>query len=148
MFEQAILNTVKSVGCNTISDGKYTCAYEELPGIFETIDAFMASHGILPGDCLSFRCGNTLPGAIMLLWLLYRERNFVLLPRFLTGKAQGELEDSNLPSFCKYKLTCPSPCDGRGSVIDFKYPVSYMISYPILLITKRRKKCPANIDCR
>ena len=134
MFENALLNTINSTihssGGNTISDGKCTCTYEELPIIFETIDAFIADRGIIPGDCTAFRCGNTLPGAITLLWLLCRERDFVLLPR-LTGKAQHELEDLNLPSFCKYKLPGPEPArQDAVSKIDLKYPASYLTLLP------------------
>lgn len=138
MFEKAIANTFNSG--NNISDGQYKCAYEELPEIFNTIDAFIADQGMLPGDCLAFRCGNTVPGAVILLWLLYRERDFVLLPR-LTGKAQGELEDLNLPSFCKYKLPGPGPTPRNEEPgIDLKNPVSYMHLMPNSTYNERAEK--------
>ncbi len=126
MFEQAILNSVKTSGGNIISDGKYTCTYEELPEIFKTIDAFITGCGMAHGDMCMLRCGNSLPEAVTLLWMLYRKRDFVLLPR-LTGKAQSELEDLNLPPFCKRKvLLSESPQPDSGQHLDLKNPTSYL----------------------
>lgn len=130
MFKQAILNSVKNHGGNIISDGKYMCTYEELPGIFEAMDAFMTDSGMAPGDGCVLRCGNSLFEAATLLWMLCREKDFVLLPR-LTTKTQSELEDLNLPSFCKYKaLLSESVQPDAGQHIDLKNPSSYLAVLP------------------
>lgn len=146
MFKQAILNSVKSSGGNIISDGKYTCRYEELPGIFESIDAFITGRGMAPGDICVLRCGNSLPEAVTLLRMLDRERDFVLLPR-LTGKAQSELEDLNLPSFCSRKvLLCESPQPGAGQHIDLKNPASYLSVLPNSNFNEKTEQNVRQID--
>ncbi|MCP5101819.1 MAG: long-chain fatty acid--CoA ligase [bacterium] len=122
MFKQAILEHAASAECsgNIITDGTHTCTYGELPGIFEVLDDFFSGTAVSPGECVVFRCGNSLPEAVLLLWKLSRERDIVLLPR--GGGIQRELEDLNLPEFCRAKISVNLEAEG----LDIAVPGSYV----------------------
>ncbi|UCH96072.1 MAG: acyl--CoA ligase [Candidatus Aminicenantes bacterium] len=112
MFEELIL---KSAACgdnkrNIITDGTYQCTYHELIEIFAALDQFFGKSAVSPGDCSVLICGNSLPEAVLLLWLLYRKRHFLLLPR-------GGLVFS-LPEFCQHKILV----DLNSPGLDIKVP--------------------------
>ncbi len=107
-------------GGNTISDGRLQCTYQALPGIFARLDSFFESR-LAAADCTIFRCGNSLPEAVVLLYLLARQKHLLLLPR-LSRKLQEEFEDQNLPQFCKHKLSV----DLSLPTVDFEAPHSYL----------------------
>jgi acyl-coenzyme A synthetase/AMP-(fatty) acid ligase len=116
MFQQLVLKSIESddVSENIITDGRFQCCYRELPGIFVGLDQFFLESGISPGKCSVLMCGNSLPEAVLLLWLLYRESNFFLLPR--DGRAVA------LPEFCQYRLRT----NLKSSGIDIKAPGTYL----------------------
>lgn len=123
MFAERILEAAKSAETsgNILTDGKLRCTYRELPEIFEKIDRFLTRSNISAGDCNIIRCGNILADAVLLLLMLYKKRNFLLLPR-LRSKLQKEMEDSRLPEFCKNKISV----NVDSPVLDIKNPASYI----------------------
>ena len=127
MFKEALLKTTasKETRTNTVSDGKYSCAYQELPGIFAAFDGFFADTGVATEDCSMVRCGNSLPEAVLLLWMLYKRKDFVLLPRVGTGKKERrEIEVAQLPEFCRHTVSVSMPPDSLKP--DIKKPASYI----------------------
>lgn len=116
MFKEMIFKSIKSSekAKNMIADGTYQCTYHELLEIFTALDKSFLQSDISPGECSVFICGNSLPEAVVLLWLLYRKRDFLLLPR-------GGLVFS-LPEFCRYKILV----DLNSPGIDIKVPDTYL----------------------
>ncbi len=96
MFDTMIRDIVerRDSGLNTISDGEAGIAYRDLPRRFEELDRQFAGGGA--EDWFAFPCGNSLAEAVLLLWLLWRKRSFLLMPR------GGGLE---IPSFCRCVVT-------------------------------------------
>lgn len=123
MFRQAIMKVIESSETreNVITDGTYRCTYGELPEIFEKIDAFLAGEKLGPPGCSLLRCGNSLPEAVVLLWLLQGQRDFLLLPRAVS-KEQETFEDTGLPQFCRSKLLVNPEAPG----FDIKEPAAYI----------------------
>ncbi len=126
MFDHALSGHLKSgeKSGNVITDGKHTCTYGELPGLFEEFDAFAGRVGLCAGECPVLRCGNTLQEAVTLLWMLSRRRDFVLLPRVGGDKTQRKLEDSNLPEFCKHTVELNGDSDSAAIEMNFMVPVT------------------------
>ncbi|MDD5035806.1 MAG: AMP-binding protein, partial [Methylococcaceae bacterium] len=83
---------------NTLSDGRHTCRYQDLPDLFGGLDDAFVRRGVGYGDCLAFACDNSLASASILMYLLERGHSFVLLP-----KTEGT--GSPVPSFCRYRLS-------------------------------------------
>lgn len=115
MFKETILKVGKAAetGGSIITDGIHQCCYRDLPEVFNEIDAFMAQSGEDSNHCLILRCGNSLPEALLLLWLLFEKRDFLLLPEF---------EDAHLPQFCKHKLSVSLD----SAAADIRQPDSYV----------------------
>lgn len=105
---------------NSIGSGSNCCTYGQLPAIFEAFDAFFAG---VPGtgDCLVFRCGNSLPEAVMLLWLLARKKNVLLLPR-PGARLKEEFAAADLPQFCETSVLV----DANSAQADIGSPASYL----------------------
>jgi acyl-coenzyme A synthetase/AMP-(fatty) acid ligase len=120
MFKELILKSLTSDKSkkNIITDGTYQCTYHELIEIFAALDQSFGEFAVSPGDCCVLICGNSLPEAVLLLWMLYRKRNFLLLPR-------GGLAIS-LPEFCQHKIRVDLDSPG----IDIKVPGTYLAVEP------------------
>lgn len=116
MFKELLLKSLTSAESkrNIITDGTYQCTYHELIEIFVTLDRFFGESAVSPGDCSVFICGNSLPEAVLLSWMLYRKQNFVLLPR-------GGLIIT-LPEFCQHKIRVDLDSPG----INIKVPGTYL----------------------
>jgi len=126
-FHSAIIEAIRSeeAGANVISDGRFQCAYRELAEIFGHLDDFFNESPMGEAGaklCTVFRCGNSLPEAVVLLWLLYRKKDFLLLPSMDKRKQQAKLEDIHLPEFCKYKMSI----DTGSPDLALDAPVSYI----------------------
>ncbi|MCP5050292.1 MAG: AMP-binding protein, partial [bacterium] len=128
-FEKALHQTIQSPDKNRgfISDGTITCKYDEFPAVFQKIDAFLEESGVSSHQCSIFRCGNSLPEALLLARMLCRKSSFFLLPRS-GGKGQAFLEDLILPEFCQYKLTVDTGKLTDG--IDIHDPAAYISVEP------------------
>lgn len=116
MFKELLLKSLTSGDSkqNFITDGTNQCTYHELIEIFVTLDQSFGESAVSPGECSVLICGNSLPEAVLLLWMLYRKRNFLLLPR-------GGLAVS-LPEFCQHKIYV----DLNSPGIDIKVPGTYL----------------------
>ena len=68
ILDQAIVSA--SAGTNGLTDGQITCSYQEIPEIFEGIERQFAEAGIAPEDCLALESINSVPNALLLLYLL------------------------------------------------------------------------------
>jgi acyl-coenzyme A synthetase/AMP-(fatty) acid ligase len=117
IFKDMILKSIKSSENtkNIITDGTNQCTYHELLEIFAALDKSFQQSGISPGDFSVLICGNSLPEAVLLLWMLYRKRNFLLLPR-------GGLA-IRLPEFYQHKICV----DLNSPGIDIMYPGTYLV---------------------
>ena len=106
MFASAILKIIESdqTRDNSLTDGRYRCAYRELSAIFAQLDRFFATANVSldEGSILSVR--NTLPDAIVILWMLSRQKDALLLPR-IHPRGQIELQNTSLPVFCKNRIS-------------------------------------------
>lgn len=115
-FKKMIEKSVESGDTknNIITDGTRQCTYHQLLGIFTGLDRFFQQSHVSPGECSVLVCGNTLPEALLLFWLLYRKRSFLLLPR-------GGLV-FNPPEFCKHKILVDPDSPGT----DINVPGTYL----------------------
>jgi len=84
----------------TLGDGHLTCSYSRLPEIFEQLDVFFEAQNFSSNTCFALQFDNTLPGALVLLYLLARERQLFLAP-----KPQKQNALSLTPKFCRYILS-------------------------------------------
>jgi acyl-CoA synthetase (AMP-forming)/AMP-acid ligase II len=102
----ALLNRIASspfTGANIVTDGQFTCAYREVPTLLDSIDGFLDERGIGMDAALGVECGNTLPGALLLVALLRRGATFAMFPPAVNA---GELKPT--PNFCRYRLIVSS----------------------------------------
>jgi acyl-coenzyme A synthetase/AMP-(fatty) acid ligase len=120
MFKELVLKSLTSDDSkrNIITDGTYRCTYHELKEIFESLDRSFKESAVTPGDSSVLICGNSLPEAVLLLWMLYRERYFLLLPR-------GGLAIT-LPAFCRHQIR--AHLDSPN--LDIKLPSTYLAVEP------------------
>ncbi len=132
MFDEMLLKTIKSPETcrSVINDGKYQCTYGQLAGIFFKIERFFAEAKVNTEECCVMRCGNTVPEAIMVLWMLYSKRDLLLLP--CTGAkppaASNDSKanpDADLPEFCKHKLSLIAGPGAPETAINLNEPDSY-----------------------
>ncbi len=79
---------------NVLTDGEYQCTYQEIPGIFAKIKDHLKNISI--EDCLAFKCDNSVPSALILLYLLEEGYSFLLLPK--------AVKEQSIPKFCQYLL--------------------------------------------
>jgi acyl-CoA synthetase (AMP-forming)/AMP-acid ligase II len=86
---------------NVLTDGHLTCTYMDIPEIFAKIQNFLAAKEINIEDCLALECDNSVPSALVLLYLLEEGYSFLLL-----HKASQGADDARpfLSKFCRYKI--------------------------------------------
>ncbi len=116
MFREMLLKCAESEKTcqNQLSDGKYRCTYRELPEIFAALDVFFTELKIPGDEGLVLVIGNTLPEAVLLLWMLYKKRDVLLQPR--GGLVQ------NLPEFFRDKAVVEVGAPG----LELKKPGTYL----------------------
>ncbi len=88
---------------NFLTDSKLTCRYPEIPNLIEKIDHYLAHHGIATGDCLAIECINSVPSAVLLIYLLTKRIGFMLLPPSENADKSSVLKP--IPRFCQFRLT-------------------------------------------
>ncbi|EDN69668.1 AMP-dependent synthetase and ligase [Beggiatoa sp. PS] len=86
---------------NVLTDGQLTCAYRDIPEIFKKIQHCLAKKEINIEDCLVLECANSVPNALILLYLLEEGYSFLLLPK--TSQGTDNVRPF-LPKFCRYKI--------------------------------------------
>ncbi|MCP4151089.1 MAG: hypothetical protein GY757_25315, partial [bacterium] len=108
MYEKIILKRINATESknNIISDGKDQCTYDQIPGIFDRISDYFAKKEIPSEAGFIMKCGNSLPEAVLLLWMLYHKKDFLLQPR-RTGASeeQQKIEAAAHPEFLQYNIT-------------------------------------------
>lgn len=82
----------------------------------------MEERGIVKEDCLALECENSLPSALMLLYLLEGGYSFLLLPKVVCG---AQVRQPPLPRFCRYRVVAER-LTGDGSAIDLRYPEQFL----------------------
>jgi acyl-coenzyme A synthetase/AMP-(fatty) acid ligase len=108
---------------NILTDGQLTCAYQEIPAVFDHLRHLFADQGIRPQDGIVLECENSLPCALTLLYLLEDGYDFLLIPR-IRQSVQASSPLPPLPTFCKYKLS-PEMVNATGTITMFS-PVQYV----------------------
>ena len=107
---------------NLLTDGMLTCSYQKIPDIFDGIQRYLRERGIVREDCLALECENSLPSALMLLYLLEGGYSFLLLPKVVCG---AQVRQPPLPQFCRYRVVAER-LTGDGSAIDLRYPEQFL----------------------
>jgi acyl-CoA synthetase (AMP-forming)/AMP-acid ligase II len=98
-----------------LTDGQYACTYQALPDIFARLREGFGERGIGLDACLALECENSLPGALLLLYVLEGGYDFVLLPK----PAEGcRATPAAIPSFCRYRVTTVTASPGQMTEID------------------------------
>jgi len=92
---------------NFITDGKLTCQYAEIPHFLEKIDAFLSAHHVYPQHCIAVECTNSVPSALLLIYLLSKRIGFMLLPP--SDKSDNAASLKPIPQFCHVRLKVATP---------------------------------------
>jgi acyl-CoA synthetase (AMP-forming)/AMP-acid ligase II len=87
-----------------LEDGRFFCTYGELPAALERIGRFLRQAGIPHREVLALECRNSVPGALVLLYLLSRGYSFLLSPR--DAKAPCAV-----PEFVRCRISVGDPAD-------------------------------------
>ncbi|MCP2728418.1 AMP-binding protein [Limnofasciculus baicalensis] len=88
---------------NVLTDGQLTCDYLEIPDIWKKIQRYFTEGEINTEDCLVLECDNSLPSALVLLYLLENGYSFLLLPKE-SNAPPGSNASSFIPKFCRYRI--------------------------------------------
>jgi acyl-coenzyme A synthetase/AMP-(fatty) acid ligase len=107
---------------NLLTDGQLTCAYREMPEIFERIERHLGERGIGREDCLALECENSLPSALVLLYLLEGGYSFLLLDKVV---CDAQDKKSTLPRFCRHRVVVEGLVGDRSG-IDLRYPEEFL----------------------
>jgi len=109
-----------AMGQHFITDGVLTCAYQDLPALFETIAQTLQETGVDPQMPLAVECENSVPTAILILFLLQTGRSFLPLP-------WGSPEDlgDRVPPFCRH-IARPLSLDPQGQPLDLAQPQTWL----------------------
>ncbi len=81
---------------NELTDGFVTCRYQDIPVIFAQLREFFAKKGISRQHGVVLDCENSLPSALVLLFLLEHGYHFLL------SKTENSAQIP--PQFCRYQL--------------------------------------------
>lgn len=81
---------------NVLTDGVLSCQYQDIPAIFSKIHDFFILNKIHPEDGVVLDCENSLPSALVLLFLFEYQYHFLL--------SKIENSDKTPPTFCRFQL--------------------------------------------
>jgi acyl-coenzyme A synthetase/AMP-(fatty) acid ligase len=109
---------------NGVTDGYLTCAYQEVPEIVERIEQHFAEREVGLKDCIALECLNSVPSALVLLYLLEKGYSFQLLSATIDS-SQTLVKMAFIPSFCRYRITTKSFCSD-GSAVELKQPEQFL----------------------
>lgn len=106
-FEKIIEQVTSSANSskNFLTDGLLTCYYSQIPTVFESLDQYFLTKEIQLDHGLALEGLNTVPGALILLYLLKKNYSFIFLPH--RDKTPGL--KPVLPIFCQYRLIVKGP---------------------------------------
>jgi acyl-coenzyme A synthetase/AMP-(fatty) acid ligase len=86
-----------------ITDDQHSCSYQDIPIIFESINRYFLLQKISLKDGLTIELENSVPSAMLLLFLLENGYSFLVLPK---NSFSGTEENAVVldPEFCKYRI--------------------------------------------
>jgi len=79
-----------------LTDGKLSCCYQDISNLLTKLSDYFSQQGINPKDCLVLECENSVPAAVVLLFLLEYDYSFLL--------SKAENKTQTFPKFCRYQL--------------------------------------------
>jgi acyl-CoA synthetase (AMP-forming)/AMP-acid ligase II len=88
---------------NSLSDGSMRCVYRDIPTFFNIIADFLAEHQVQAEDCIAIEGVNSVPAALILLYLLKQGYSFVLYPPMQKQGKELAVRPP-IPDFCRYRL--------------------------------------------
>src|SRR4028119_2209927 len=107
---------------NALTDGYLSCSYQEITGVFERLQEHFAEQEIGFKDCLVLEGVNSVPSALVLLYLLEKGYSFLLLPRAVnTSPKIGKMV--SIPKFCRYRITTENFV--AGHTVELKRPEQF-----------------------
>lgn len=105
---------------NSLTDEQLSCCYQDIPNLFAKIADSFIKKGITKQDCVVLECENSLPAALVLLFLLEHDYSFLL--------SKAENTTPTIPLFCRYQLlinpTCLEP-ENFLTIIELQASASY-----------------------
>jgi acyl-CoA synthetase (AMP-forming)/AMP-acid ligase II len=87
---------INTSSANVLTDGQLSCSYQDIPAVFAQLTRFFAKNNLSSKDCIVLQCENSLPAALVLLFLLEHDISFLL--------SKEENSSQALPDFCRYQL--------------------------------------------
>ena len=79
-----------------LTDGQLSCSYQDIPALFSRLTDYFIQQGVSTKDIFVLDCENSLPAALVLLYLLEHKISFLL--------SKAENNNQTLPDFCRYQL--------------------------------------------
>ena len=104
-----------------ITDGKLVCSYPQIPAVFAGIGQMLARGGVTNQDCVALGCENSLPTALVLLYLLEHDYSFLLLPKENLLSTENH---QDLPKFCRHVLVTKDYTD--DGEVDLEIPEQFL----------------------
>ena len=95
---------------NIMTDGKLICSYQEIPEVFKKLEKVFTERKINREDCLVLETENSLPIALLLLFLLEKGYSFLLVPKLKNSQPF-------VPKFCRYRITTENLTE-QGKALD------------------------------
>ncbi len=83
-----------------LTDGQLQIDYQEINDLFSELENYLLAYSIRPQDGIVFECENSLPSALVLLFLLEKGYHFLL--------SKPENRDKPIPDFCRYQFQIQS----------------------------------------
>lgn len=116
------VTTCANTQANLMTDGILTCFYQEIPDIFYGIQRYLKDRGFGQEDYLVLECENSLPSALVLLYLLEEGYSCLLLSRLVNVSQNGK---KTIPQFCRYRIGTHS-LTANGSQVDLRHPEQFL----------------------
>jgi len=89
-----IINESAKSRKSIVTDGKKSRFYKDIPPFFDSVNAVFKKKGISAGDTLTLKCENSIPCALLILYLLEYEYSFLLVPK--------QDKKPFIPTFCRH----------------------------------------------
>lgn len=84
-----------------LSDAQFVCAYSEISAIFDLLSQRFGEQELHPEDCIALECENSVPCALLSLYLIEMGYSFLLIPKIVKSES---ISETAIPSFCRYRI--------------------------------------------
>ena len=98
------VSTLKGNSRNTLTDDQVTICYSDIPQVYENIRRVLSIESVDRDKCVALECENSVPTAVLLLFLLDNGYNVFLYPKTRRDVSLRGGEEA-LPSFCSYMVS-------------------------------------------